>query len=201
MWDKPRCCGTSELHQRGSKFSESKAGSHTNSLPFAVLNLCFRFTLDLHNISFSQSLIVRRRFVYEKIKHDIGMTCPKASTPGPAHSRAGLSKHSHTASRAGLGVAEPPSPKALGIYWTWAETTQSAVITFPQPLVLQICLWDIRWTEVVSSSVSIHPNSLQFWKTDQDLCQVVAHVSSTTDHYQHSQSTLQKRQHFPWILD
>lgn len=71
---------------------------------------------------------------------------PNASTPGPAHSRAGLSKHSHTAStQAGLGVAEPPFPMALGIYLAWAETTQSAVITFPQPQVLQVGLWDISY--------------------------------------------------------
>lgn len=133
----------------------------------------------------------------------MSMTCPKASTPRPAHTSTGLSKHSHAASHAGLGVAEPRSPKALGIYLTWAETTQSAVITFPQPQVLQIGLWDIRRTEVLSSSqrVSIHPSSLQLWKTDQGLCQVLAHVTSTTDHYHHALSTVQKRQHFPWILD
>lgn len=148
MWDKPRCCGTSELHQCGSKFSECNTGSHANSLPLEgnqqpslsqQLNLSSRFTLNLHNVSFSQSLPVRRRVIYEKTKHDMGMTWPKAAPkPGPAHSSTGLSKHCHTVSHAGLGVAQPPSRKALGIYVTWAETTQSTAITFSQSLVLQI---------------------------------------------------------------
>lgn len=89
------------------------------AMPIAFPLQCSTSVSDLHNISFSQYLTVRRRTVYEKKpKHGMSMTCPKASTPRPAHSSTGLSKHSHAASHAGLGVAEPRSPKALGIYLT-----------------------------------------------------------------------------------
>lgn len=180
MWDKPRCCGTSELHQCGSKFSECNTGSHANSLPLEgnqqpslsqQLNLSFRFTLNLHNVSFSQSFTVRRRVMYEKTTHDMGMTSPKAAPkPGPAQSSTGLSKHCHTASHAGLGVAEPPSHNALGIYLTWDNTEYcNHLLTITSPAD---SLWDIRWTVVVSSIqwVSKHLSSLQLWKTDE--CQV-----------------------------
>lgn len=107
LWDKQ-----SELCQCEPKSPESNAGSYANSLPLAVFNLCFRFTLDLHKIRFSPSPFARKRVEYKLLKTWHGYDMPKAGTPGPAHSSTGLSKQSHSASRAGRGATEPHSPNA-----------------------------------------------------------------------------------------
>lgn len=140
LLDKP-----SELCQCEPKSPESNAGSYANSFPFAVFNLCFRFTLDLHKIRFSPSPIVRRRVVYELLKHAMSMTCPKPGTPGPAHSSTWLSKDSHAAPHAGLGAAEPRSPHALlDPSWPCTETTQRATTTLLQPEALERDLWVLQ---------------------------------------------------------
>lgn len=113
LWDK-----SSGLRQCEPKSPESNAGSYANSLPLAVFNLPSRFTLDLHKIGSNPSPFFRRRVVYKLLKHGNGMACLKAGTPGPAHSSTGLSKHSHSASRASLGAAETLSPNVIRIYLT-----------------------------------------------------------------------------------
>lgn len=83
LWDKQ-----SELCQCEPKSPESNAGSYTNSLPLAVFNLCFRFTLDLHKIRFSPSPFVRRRVEYKLLKTWHGYDMPQSR-----HARASSLQH------------------------------------------------------------------------------------------------------------
>jgi len=127
-----------------------------------VLNLCFRFTFDLHKTRLSPSPTVRRRAVYELLKHGMGMTCPKAGMPGSAHASTGLSEHIHAASHAGLGAPKPRSPNALGTYLTWACPA------LRQPTVLQPpshnqMPW--RWTSGTPDGPWLVPEAKAFPRT------------------------------------